>query len=148
MPLGEERPLYLGSTGKAILAFLPLEVRRTIVRTARGAKLATGHTIRVAELEAELEAVQRRGYAVVSDELVAGLAAVAAPVFDARGRVIASLGVAGLSSRTGTRQLIEYASLARTEALTLSRELGWPGRTHSPAGTTPSRSATANRDGR
>jgi IclR family transcriptional regulator, acetate operon repressor len=125
MPLGEERPLFLGSSGKAMLAFLPEDFRLAVVQRAGGVRRADGTMIRATALTAELNRIRRRGYALASDELAPGLAAVAAPVFDARGRVIASLGVAGLSNRTSSRRLLQYAALARAEARSLSRELGW-----------------------
>jgi DNA-binding IclR family transcriptional regulator len=133
MPLGQERPLHIGASGKAMLAFIPLRIRQPLVLRAEGTKLADGSVIRAGELETELEQIRVQRFAMVSDELVPGLAAVASPVFSAGGHVVGSLGVAGLSNRTTSTQLAEYADIARTAAEKLSRELGWDGRTLSDA---------------
>ena len=128
MPLGQERPLFIGASGKAMLAFIPPRVRQPLVLRANGTKLADGSVIRTGELEAELAQIRIQRFAMVSDELVPGLAAVASPVFSAGGHVVGSLGVAGLSNRTTPSQLSEYAAIARSAAEELSRELGWDGR--------------------
>src|SRR5256885_428214 len=50
-------------------------------------------------LEAELDAVRARGYGTTVDELEDGLAALAAPVFDAGDRAVAALSISGPTTR-------------------------------------------------
>ena len=81
-------PMHRGATGKILAAFLEPDERARLV----GAVGAAG-------LEAELDAVRRDGIAVTVAELDDGAAAVAAPILDRRGRLVAGLSVAGPAER-------------------------------------------------
>lgn len=131
VPIGEEAVLYLGASGKAMLAFVPRSLRDAILQAARGQRRADRSVVRISELLAELEEIRHRRYATAANELASGAAAVASPIFDADGRVIGSLGVAGVSTRTDARRLLLYASVVKTEAERLSRALGWDGQVRS-----------------
>lgn len=85
-------PMHRGATGKILAAFLEPDERARLV----GAVGAAG-------LEAELDAVRRDGIAVTVAELDDGAAAVAAPILDRRGRLVAGLSVAGPADRITAR---------------------------------------------
>jgi len=108
--VGEEAPLHLGASGKAILAFLPESAWPS---GAGGAALG-----------ADLRRIPRRGYATSQGERIPGAASVAAPVFDREGSVVGSISVAGVVVRTEARQTAVYGSIVQTEADALSRKLG------------------------
>lgn len=59
----------------------------------------TPHTLARRALERDVETVARRGYAVTRDELEAGLSAVAAPVRNREGAVVAAISVSGPTAR-------------------------------------------------
>jgi IclR family transcriptional regulator, acetate operon repressor len=75
-------------------------------------------------LTRELAAVQRDGYATAVDELEAGLAAVAAPVRGADGRVVAALSISGPTLRLGAREIERLTPILKLEAQRLSGRLG------------------------
>jgi acetyl-CoA synthetase len=79
--------------GKVVLALgTPGLVERYIAHP--GLRRFTPHTITdPAALDAELATVRRRGYAVEREELYPDFCCIAAPVRDARGRVLAVLGI-------------------------------------------------------
>jgi DNA-binding IclR family transcriptional regulator len=81
-------PMHRGASGKILAAFLEPDERARLVRAVG----APG-------LEAELDAVRRDGIAVTVGELDDGAAAVAAPIRDRRGRLVAGLSVAGPAER-------------------------------------------------
>jgi DNA-binding IclR family transcriptional regulator len=81
-------PMHRGASGKILAAFLEPAERRRLVD-------AVGD----AGLEAELDEVRRRGVAVTVAELDDSAAAVAAPILDRRGRLVAGLSVAGPRER-------------------------------------------------
>src|SRR6185437_10873442 len=85
-------PLHRGASGKILAAFLePAEQDRLVD--------AVGDP----GLEAELEQIRRDGVAVTVAELDEGAAAVAAPILDRRGRLVAGLSVAGPTERITAR---------------------------------------------
>jgi DNA-binding IclR family transcriptional regulator len=78
----------------------------------------TEHSVPTSDLlQAELDTIRRRGFAITREELEIGLDAVAAPVLGRDGTVVAALGVSGPSPRlSGQHQhigtlLIEQAAL-------------------------------------
>jgi DNA-binding IclR family transcriptional regulator len=85
-------PMHRGASAKVLAAFLEPDERRRLVA-------AVGEP----GLEAELEAIRRDGVAVTVAELDDGAAAVAAPVLDRRGRLVAGLSVAGPAERITAR---------------------------------------------
>jgi IclR family transcriptional regulator, acetate operon repressor len=120
--VGREVPDHCSAAGKLFLAygastlpFGPLEQR-------------TAHTIvHTGQLERELGTVRARGYATIVDELEMGLAAVAAPVREADGSVIAALSVAGPTARLGPNRLGIVGRLAIEQAHAVSTRLGYDG---------------------
>jgi acetyl-CoA synthetase len=79
--------------GKVVLALGRPELVERYVRHP-GLRPFTERTITdPAALDAELETVRRRGFAVECEELYADFCCIAAPVHDARGRVLAVLGI-------------------------------------------------------
>jgi DNA-binding IclR family transcriptional regulator len=111
--VGSEAPLHLGASGKAILAFLAEDARPREARSA--------------SLEADLDRIRRRGYAVSHAERIPGAASVAAPIFDHRGAVVGSVSAAGVLARSDARTTTRYGAIVVAEARALSRELGWRG---------------------
>ena len=72
----------------------------------------------------ELARIRRRGYATAIGEYELGLNAVAAPVHDARGHVIAAVDIWGPAFRLTPRRVPELAAQAREAASAISVRLG------------------------
>ncbi|HUA05238.1 MAG TPA: IclR family transcriptional regulator [Solirubrobacteraceae bacterium] len=72
----------------------------------------------------ELQAIRRDGFATSIDELETGLSAMAAPVWGARGEVIAALSISGPTLRMTPSRIEELRPILTSEARTLSRRLG------------------------
>lgn len=123
--LGSHAPLYVGANSKAMLAFLPADLQRSVLASAAGATRADGSPVDVPGLRAELEAIRSLGYAVSQGERIAGATSVAAPIFDAKGDVVGSMSVAGVTVRQDRAALEELGPIVRAEARALSAELGW-----------------------
>jgi len=81
------------------------------------------------ELERRIRRARQVGYAVADEESEPGLVAVAAPIRDFTGRVIAAINVSGPKFRLGTR-LHPTGELVRAAAEQLSDALGAPGSPH------------------
>ncbi len=129
--LGQHAPLHVGASGKAMLAFLPADRGRQLVRHAMrsGATRANGAPLEERWLLDELEEIRKQGFAISQSERIVGAASAAAPVFDHRGEVVASLSVASVTVRHERADLMRFGHLAQTYAERLSADLGWTGRT-------------------
>src|SRR5215213_3807773 len=116
-------PLHSVAGGKVLLASLP---EREILRLVRrGLDRFTDRTITDLEpLLEELARVRRRGYATAFGEYDTGLNAIAAPVHDARGQVIAAVDVWGPAFRVTPRRVPELAQQVREAAGAISVRLG------------------------
>jgi len=117
--IGRELGLHCTAAGKVFLAFgvaqlpdgeLPALTPQTITDRRR--------------LERELEAVRDLGYATIVDELEVGLSAVAAPVRDRGGSVIAALTASGPSLRLAPQRLRLLGRVTLEQAHALSMRLG------------------------
>ena len=85
----------------------------------------TEHTVTDPDdLRAELAGVRERGWAEAVDELEVGLAAVAAPVYDAHGDVVASMSVSGPTFRLPEDRLVAVVDALVEAAAEVSGRLG------------------------
>jgi len=127
--IGEIGDLHCTAVGKAVLAFQPPDDRRRLIGRSKLDRFTPNTIVDPVELEAELERVVERGYAVDDIEHEAGVRCVAAPIRNHDGRVIASLSVSGPDGRITPDRFEPLArDLIRT-ADDVSRELGHaPGR--------------------
>ncbi len=120
---GRSTPLHCVASGKVLMASL---AEREVVRIVkRGLARYTERTIVDLEpLLEELARIRRRGYATAIGEYELGLNAVAAPVHDARGQVIAAVDIWGPTFRLTPRRVPELAAQVREAASAISVRLG------------------------
>src|SRR5262245_8551149 len=119
---GRRIPLHATSDGKVLLAYLPELAACLTPPLAR----FTERTVTVAaKFPALLAEVRSRGFATAVDELEAGLTAIAAPVRNAEGTVIASVSVSGPSFRIPAARIAALAAAVRQAADEVSARLGW-----------------------
>lgn len=130
LQIGSVAPLYVGATGKAILAFLPARRIDALLKRAvkQGVTLTDGSRLDVTSLRTELATIRRRSFAISRSERIVGAVSSAAPVFDHHGEVVGAVSVASVSVRHGKGDLLKFGELARASADALSSEFGWPGR--------------------
>lgn len=100
--LGALLPLGLGAAGKLLLSHSPDLLEQVV---------EDNPALDAAVLRAELERIAAQGFASSSGERELGAAAVAAPIRNAQGRVVAALAMSGPSSRF-TGELVERALTA------------------------------------
>ncbi len=117
--VGGRLPVHCTATGKLFLALGPPEFFRDVALS--GLSRWTPRTIVMpGVLRRELARAAETGYGVNHEEYEVGVAAVAAPVFDRRRRLIAAISITGNANRLDLDRL---APAVRTAALALSREL-------------------------
>ena len=123
--IGQRLPLYAGSAGKAMLAFLPLARREELLHSTDLVPL-TGKTIVDPDrLRLEIEQVRKDGYAVSRGEWLVDASEVAAPVFDQNGDVIAAVTVSGPAQRFTDEAIAHHIPSILTAAALISKELGY-----------------------
>ena len=123
--VGKRTSLHTTSTGKVLLAAMSdAELER---RLERPLERATPRTVTdPAELRAQLAEIRRRGWAQTLEELEDGLNAVAAPVRQADGEVVAALSVSGPAFRMRPVDLPRLSRLTALAAEQVARRLGGP----------------------
>src|SRR3954471_15259154 len=122
--VGQGTPLHATSSGKVLLAYAPDAVRKSAL--SRELPRFTPATITdPEELRQHLDQIVERGWGSTVEEYEAGLNAVAAPVRDADGSVIAALSVSGPSFRMGAEDFPRLSRRVAPGADELSRRLGF-----------------------
>jgi len=122
--VGQRIPLHATSNGKVLLSGLPdSEVSAMVGRRPRAYTPATLTT--PAEVLACVREVRKTGFAVAVDELEQGLTAVAAPLHNVHGDIVASISVSGPTFRLGPDRLEVVTADVVDTATEVSRRLGW-----------------------
>lgn len=125
--VGELTPLHATSSGKILLAYLPAKERAALLSEA-GLKKVTPHTITAkAKLEKNLTEARERGYAWTLEELEIGLHALAAPIRNRDGEVIAALSASGPSYRFTEERVHGLAPVLLKGAEEISHRMGYLG---------------------
>lgn len=120
--LGSRWPLHASSTGLAVLAFRP-DTDELLPRVLTPVTPAT-LTGRV-PLRTELACIRARGYSIADETLEHGLIALAAPIYDHDGRVVAALSVAGPKLRLTAECVPTIGDGVRAAAEHVSARLGY-----------------------
>lgn len=121
--VGKRLPAHCTGLGKVMLAFLPENEVRRIVKE-KGLKRFTKNTItNRKDLFEELKKIRERGYAIDNEEIEDGLRCIAAPIFNGEGKVIAAVSISGPSSRINETTYDEYSKYVIKTARLISEEL-------------------------
>lgn len=91
---GQSRPLFTGSTAKAILAWLPAHQLRGLYAKHRKALAGAGLGADWESFRKALRQIRQDGYSFTHGEFNPGIVAIAAPLFNRAGDVLGSLAVA------------------------------------------------------
>ncbi len=94
MHLGDTAPLYATSGGKAILANLPVEMRKEYMAQVKFEQFTPNTITSVKRLEKDLAKARSTGYAFVTEEYTRGIIGVALPILNKLGFPIASVNIA------------------------------------------------------
>jgi DNA-binding IclR family transcriptional regulator len=115
--VGYSEKLVRGASGRAILAYTPLQPGQ-LEEYAAGTRTDLGW------LHDQLSITRERGYALGHNELIQGAYAVATPFFDGSGQVAGSLGVFGPDVRLTEARMHEFGQILRGLAGKLTNLLG------------------------
>jgi len=125
--LGETRPLYSSSGGRALLAFMPADQREAYIRQFKPMTTARNTVIDRTALRAMVEEIRASGIATTSNDTHVGVSAYATPIFARDGQAAAALIIAAPSERSEPKRQT-LITLLRECARELSLVMG-----HKPA---------------
>ena len=121
--LGRHNPIHASAGGKAFLTWLPKSQRDKLIVSPL--KRYTPTTITdVRTLLKELELSQRRGYTTVRGEAAPDVVGAAAPIWNHRGAMVATLTIGGPSTRVTAARLAILGKFAIEACERVSRMLG------------------------
>jgi IclR family pca regulon transcriptional regulator len=104
--IGSHFPAHATSTGRVLLAGVSAERLQHFFENAKLEALTERTVTDPEKLRSLIDDCRRCGYSAVEDELAYGVIALAVPVFDSRGRVVASLNSSSHSRRTTRAKLV------------------------------------------
>ena len=124
--IGQRTPLHATASGKVLLAWMDAVALKEFL--ASKLHRYTPQTVtKPAMLEAELARVREQGWASTTEEFEIGLNAVAAPILDATGEVVAAVGMSGPSYRLTVESFPSAAAHLLAGAKDISARLGYFG---------------------
>lgn len=124
---GEEKPLYAGAAGKAILAFLKEEVRETILSDKIVSDNKSYYLAPLENMRKELEIIAERGYAVSFEETSPGAAGISVPIFQSGDQLVGSIAIAAPMNRVSEEKLENWKELLFSVSRELSMKMGYTG---------------------
>lgn len=131
--MGRRTPLHCTSTGKVLLAYMSPAERDAVLPqklTRYTDKTIVDHQI----LEEVLVQVRAQGYAVAREEFEEDLTAMAAPICNHLGRVVATISISGPTYRLEPEKVTAFVEPLRETARKISTQLGCPARNGYPNG--------------
>lgn len=125
--LGLRGQVHCTAEGKVLLAYLPREEVIAILKH-QGMPQHTVNTITdLNSMLSHLEKVRTQGYAINAEEFVEGVRAVAAPVFNHNGKVIAAVSISGPTSRLTLERVGRLVTVLKEACFSISSRLGYHG---------------------
>ena len=122
--VGQRLPAYATASGKLFLAYIPEKQLNDIL--SRPLQAFTEKTVTSPEgIRKQLEEVRRQGYAVDYEEFERGVCAVAAPIFNRGGSMIAAIGGPSPMSRMTPERIAQIAEAFKEAAKDISYRMGY-----------------------
>ncbi len=122
-PVGSHVPLHCTSAGKMYLSSMRPATRTRLLKHLPLEKHAA-NTITIAnDLEADIAEIAARGYSTDNEEFIDGMVAVAVPVLDGRGRLVATLSIFAPAIRMSLEAAVDWVPELRKAADDLSSVL-------------------------
>lgn len=118
LSIGMSIPLHVGSGGRILLAWVPSDERKRLIRESQSVSGAP-----VVEPDGGWQAIREKGWAITMGERDPVLASISVPVYDPDGRVVAALSLSGPRMRFSDRRASEMATQLKTEAQILGAQI-------------------------
>lgn len=103
-PIGARMPLSVGASSKALVTYASPDVQQLVFNDPNWPAWVSKE-----EYARQMEQIFANGYATSMEEREPGTSAIAAPIFNRRGKVIAALAVSGPASRLTLQRMKEFS---------------------------------------
>jgi IclR family pca regulon transcriptional regulator len=107
LSIGSRLPAFCTSMGRVLLAALDEPALERALDISPLTALTPRTVTDREELKTVIAQVRRQGWAIVDQELEAGLISLSAPVRNRQGRVIAAMNISGNAQRNSARQMVK-----------------------------------------
>jgi IclR family KDG regulon transcriptional repressor len=125
--VGRRLPLYAGSAGKALLAFLPKDRLREILPSIKMEPLTPNTITDRTRLESELVGIRKMGFAVSHGEWISDASGIAAPIFDQFNEPVGAISISGPTQRFTSRVIELFTPPLIHAVVEISRDMGYRG---------------------
>lgn len=123
--IGHRLPVHTTAIGKILISFLPEDEILRILKL-HGLERKTRKSItNLQKFLREAERIRKYGFAVDDEENADGVRCIAAPIYDAKGKVAAALGTSSVTLHIGESQLPKIVELVKNSAAKVSRQMGF-----------------------
>lgn len=128
VPLGSRSPLHASGVGKAMLAYMPVSERKSLLASLPLPQITPWTLITQDALERALEEIKVQGWAYDDQEHALGLRCIAACIFDENSTPIAAISVSGPLTRISDQRARELGEVVKGCAMQATAYLGgkWP----------------------
>ncbi|UAK25909.1 IclR family transcriptional regulator [Sphingomonas nostoxanthinifaciens] len=121
---GRHMPMHSTASGKALLAFWEKAARDCFLASHAFERRTDLTIVEADALDAELAHIRARGFAIDDQENELGVRCVAAPVFDSKGLVRASLSISGSVARLAEPRLMMLGRTLSLAAQRMTNDIG------------------------
>jgi DNA-binding IclR family transcriptional regulator len=120
---GYRHPLHAGAAGKILLAYQPEERIEQYIASQQLEKFTENTIVDPDKLKKHLKAIRKAGYAFSEEEITPGFTALAAPIFDHKGDIIAGLFVFGPVQRIVSQEKEKIVKLILEYSIIISERI-------------------------
>jgi DNA-binding IclR family transcriptional regulator len=124
LPVGGTLPLHGGAAPRVLLAHEPRELWEEFVASGTLERYTDRTATSRRALFAQLETILEQGYAVSDEDVIPGIASIAAPIFDHRDRVRATVSLSGPRPSVLDGNFEDVRDRLRAAARDISKRLG------------------------
>ena len=123
--IGRRSPLYAGACSRVILSYLPEPEITAYMESIELKSFATGTITDKERLYDTIRQAKKDGYTISNSELENHTSAIAAPIFDYKGNVVAGLSVAGIEANYQDENIPIFVAKVKEAAEEISQRLGY-----------------------
>jgi IclR family transcriptional regulator, KDG regulon repressor len=123
--LGDSAPLYAGASGRIYLAFRSDEEIGRYLSTVELKPITARTPIRPDRIREELRAIRKGALSYSREHMFDGVTAIAAPIRDYKGKVVATFIISAPTTRLGAEKEKQVVASLREAAEALSEKLGF-----------------------